>query len=200
MDQRLEALERDVKFLSLEVDKLMQKRQRQDGYLNDADKERMEELQRKIAARETTDEDTTIDWKIDHDILYSLLCISFFADQEIDESEKDAIFDSYKIFSDGVDNESFNRDFGLTTERFIALKTEEARQKQFDDSLEIIYADDRFQNEELLKLIDCYVGIANADDFIHENEVTLIQHAIKAWSLDVSIEKPKSGEKLKIQK
>ena len=200
MDQRLEALERDVKFLSLEVDKLMQKRQRQDGYLNDADKERMEELQRKIAARETTEEDTTRDWKIDHDILYSLLCISFFADQEIDESEKDAIFDSYKIFSDGVDNESFNRDFGLTTERFIALKTEEARQKQFDDSLEIIYADDRFQNEELLKLIDCYVGIANADDFIHENEVTLIQHAIKAWSLDVSIEKPKSGEKLKIQK
>ena len=199
MDQRLEALERDVKFLSLEVDKLMQKRKRQDGYLNDADKERMEELQRKISAREKTDEDTTIDWTIDHDILYSLLCISFFADQEIDESEKDAIFDSYKIFTDDVDNESFNRDFGLTTEKFIDLKTEEARQRQFDESLDIINADDRFQNEELIKLIDCYVDIANADDFIHENEVTLIQHAIKAWSLDVSIEKPKSGEKLKIQ-
>ena len=41
MDKRLEALQRDVKFLSLEVDKLMQKRQRQDGYLNDADKEQM---------------------------------------------------------------------------------------------------------------------------------------------------------------
>jgi len=199
MDQRLEALERDVKFLSLEVDKLMQKRKRQDGYLNDADKERMEELQRKISAREKTDEDTTIDWTIDHDILYSLLCISFFADQEIDESEKDAIFDSYKIFTDDVDNESFNRDFGLTTEKFIDLKTEEARQRQFDESLDIINTDDRFQNEELIKLIDCYVDIANADDFIHENEVTLIQHAIKAWSLDVSIEKPKSGEKLKIQ-
>jgi uncharacterized tellurite resistance protein B-like protein len=98
-----------------------------------------------------------------------------------------------------VDNESFNRDFGLTTEKFIDLKTEEARQRQFDESLDIINADDRFQNEELIKLIDCYVDIANADDFIHENEVTLIQHAIKAWSLDVSIEKPKSGEKLKIQ-
>ena len=41
MDKRLEALQRDVKFLSLEVDKLMQKRQRQDGYLNDNDKEKM---------------------------------------------------------------------------------------------------------------------------------------------------------------
>jgi len=200
MDQRLEALERDVKFLSLEVDKLMQKRKRQDGYLNDADKERMEELQRKIAARESTDEDTNIDWTINHDILYSLLCISFFADQEIDESEKDAIYNSYKIFADGVDNESFNKDFGLTTEKFIDLKTEEARQGQFDESLDTINADDGFQNEELIKLIDCYVEIANADDFIHENEVTLIQHAIKAWDLDVSIEKPKSGEKLKIQK
>ena len=62
MDKRLEALERDVKFLSLEVDKLMQKRKRQDGYLNDADKERMEELQRKISAREKTEEEKPIDW------------------------------------------------------------------------------------------------------------------------------------------
>ena len=57
MDKRLEALERDVKFLELEVDKLMQKRQKQDGYLNDGDKERLEDLQRKIAAREKTEEE-----------------------------------------------------------------------------------------------------------------------------------------------
>ncbi|GIS54799.1 hypothetical protein Ct9H90mP29_18410 [bacterium] len=122
MDKRLEALERDVKFLSLEVDKLMQKRKRQDGYLNDTDKERMEELQRKISAREKTEDEPTIDWSINHDVLYSLLCISFFADQEIDESEKDAIFNSYKLFVPNVDNEIFNRDFGMTTERFIELK------------------------------------------------------------------------------
>ena len=61
MDKRLEALERDVSFLSLEVDKLMQKRKRQDGYLNDVDKERVEELQRKIAARDKTEEDISID-------------------------------------------------------------------------------------------------------------------------------------------
>ena len=199
MDKRLEALERDVKFLSLEVDKLMQKRKRQDGYLNDTDKERMEELQRKISAREKTEDEPTVDWSINHDVLYSLLCISFFADQEIDESEKDAIFNSYKLFVPNVDNEIFNRDFGMTTEKFIELNTEEARQVQFDDSLIKIANADNFDNAELEKLINCYVEIANADDFIHENEVTLIQHAIRSWSMDIIIDKPKLGEKLKVK-
>ena len=200
MDKRLEALERDVKFLSLEVDKLMQKRKRQDGYLNDADKERMEELQRKISAREKTEEEDVVAWSIEHDILYSLLCISFFADQEIDESEKDAIFNSYKLFAPDINNEIFNRDFGMTTDKFIKLNTEEARQKQFDDSLDTIYDKEDFDTKTLEKLVDCYIEIANADEFIHENEVALIQHAIKAWSLDLTIAKPKSGERLKVQK
>ena len=98
MDKRLEELERNVQFLSLEVDKLMQKRQRQDGYLNDADKEKMEDLQRKISARENSDENKVTDWTVNHDLLYSLLCISFFADQEIDESEKNMIY-NYKEFN-----------------------------------------------------------------------------------------------------
>ena len=125
-----------------------------------------------------------------------MLCISFFADQEIDESEKDAILNSYKLFVPNIDNEIFNRDFGMTTERFIELNTEEARQAQFDDSLMKIADADNFDNAELEKLINCYVEIANADDFIHENEIILIQRAIDAWSLDVKINKPKSGEKL----
>ena len=200
MDKRLEALERDVKFLSLEVDKLMQKRKKQDDYLNDADKERMEELQRKISAREMTEEEDVVAWSIEHDILYSLLCISFFADQEIDESEKDAILNSYKLFAPDINNEVFNRDFGMTTDKFIKLNTEEARQKQFDDSLDTIYDKEDFDTKTLEKLVDCYVDIANADEFIHENEVTLIQHAIKAWSLNLTIAKPKSGERLKVQK
>jgi len=188
-----------VKFLSLEVDKLMQKRKRQDGYLNDADKERMEELQRKIAARETTEEEKLTEWMIHHDILYSLLCISFFADQEIDESEKSAIFDSYGKFVPNVTNESFNTDFGMATDKFIELKSEESRQKQFDDSLINIKDTEGFETDQLMELILSYIVIANADDFIHENEVILIQHAITIWELDIIVEKPKSGEKLKIQ-
>ena len=199
MDKRLEALERDVKFLSLEVDKLMQKRKRQDGYLNDADKERMEELQRKISAREKTEEEKPTEWTIHHDILYTLLCISFFADQEIDESEKSAIFDSYGKFVPNVTNESFNTDFGMATDKFIELRTEESRQKQFDDSLINIKDTEGFDTDQLMELILSYIVIANADDFIHENEVILIQNAITIWELDIIVEKPKSGEKLKIQ-
>ena len=66
---------------------------------------------------------------------YTVAMHFFFADQEIDDSEKDAIFNSYKLFVPNVDNEIFNRDFGMTTERFIELNTEDARQVQFDDSL-----------------------------------------------------------------
>ena len=198
MDKRLEALQRDVKFLSLEVDKLMQKRQRQDGYLNDADKDQMEDLQRKIAARANNDEDVVTTWTTNNDILYSLLCIAFFADEEIDESEKDIIYDSYKIFVPEVNNENFNHDFGLTTSKFIDLKTEDLRQKQFDKSL--LRIKEELTIDNIKKLVSCYVDIANADDFIHEKEVSLINHAIEIWNLDLKINKPKSGKKLEIKK
>ena len=198
MDKRLEALQRDVKFLSLEVDKLMQKRQRQDGYLNDTDKEQLEDLQRKIAARSGSDEDDSTPWTKDNDILYSLLCIAFFADEEIDESEKDIIFDSYRIFVPKVNNEMFNNDFGLATSKFIDLKTEELRQKQFDKSL--LNIKKSLADDDLNQLVKCYVNIANADDFIHENEVLLIKQAIEKWDLDFRLEKPKSGKKLELKK
>ena len=199
MDKRLEELERNVQFLSLEVDKLMQKRQRQDGYLNDVDKDRMEDLQRKIAARQKSEDETSRDWTIDHDLLYTLLCISFFADQEIDESEKNVIFNSYNNFIDNVTDNSFNIDFGMTTNKFIELKSESARQAYYDYSLLNIKNEKQFNNDNLLKLIQAYVDIANADDFIHEKEVTLIQHAINIWELNININKPKSGKKLEIK-
>ena len=58
---------------------------------------------------------------------------------------------------------------------------------------------EEFDGESLDTLIKCYIDIANADDFIHENEVVLIQHAIKIWGLDIVVEKPKSGDRLKIK-
>ena len=198
MDNRLEALERDVQFLTLEVDKLMQKRQRQDGFLNDADKERMEDLQRKISAREKSEDDKLIAWTIDHDILYTLLCISFFADQEIDESEKDVIYESFGKFVNEVTNDSFNTDFGLATGKFIELKNEESRQEQYEDSLLNIKNAEGTDSNQLLRLIHAFIDIANADEFIHENEVVLIQNAAAIWELDVEIKKPKYGDRLTI--
>ncbi len=199
MDNRLETLERDVQFLTLEADKLMQKRQRQDGYLNDTDKERMEDLQRKISAREKSDDDKPIDWTLDHDILYSLLCISFFADQEIDESEKGVIFESFGKFVKDVTNESFNIDFGLATGKFIDLKNEGSRQKQYEDSLINIKNSTKINLDQLNELLSSFIDIANADEFIHDNEVMLIQNAAALWELNVEINKPKSGDRLTIQ-
>ena len=199
MDKRLEELERNVQFLSLEVDKLMQKRQRQDGYLNDADKEKMEDLQRKISARENSDENKVTDWTVNHDLLYSLLCISFFADQEIDESEKSMIFKSYSDFIDDVTDNSFNIDFGMTTNKFIELKTESSRQAYFDYSLLNLKETKQFKKAQLLEIIQAFINIANADDFIHEKEVILIQHAINIWELDARVDKPKSGKKLELK-
>ena len=93
----------------------------------------------------------------------------------------------------------FNKNFGVTTEKFIELNTDNARQEQFDLSLENIKKDEGFDNQKLLTLVDCFVDIANADDFIHDNEVVLIQRAVNAWGLDIKVEKPKSGDKLKVK-
>ena len=135
-------------------------------------------------------------------IIFSTLCyVSRFADQEIDETEKEVIFNSYNKFIDGVTDQSFNIDFGMTTTKFIDLKSESSRQAYYDYSLLAIKEDKEFKHKDLVKVINAYVyDIANADDFIHEKEVTLIQHAINIWDLKLNINKPKSGKKLEIER
>ena len=99
-----------------------------------------------------------------------------------------------------VTNESFNSDFGLATEKFIGLENEESRQKQYENSLMNIKNSEETDSDQLLQLLHAFVEIANADEFIHENELLLIQNAVAIWELDVEINKPKSGDRLEIQK
>ena len=199
LDKKIEELEFDVQFLSLEMDKLMQKRQKQDGYLNEDDKKRLEDLQRKINAREKPDEELDITWNVDHDVLYTMLCIAFFADQEIDDIEKTVIFESFIRFVDNIDENSFNEHLNVATSRFIDLKNEDSRQNQFEKSLIEIQnkpgSDEKYLNE----LINTFIEIANADDFIHENEIMLINIAIDLWKLKITINKPKKNQKLEIE-
>ena len=199
LDKKIEELEFDVQFLSLEMDKLMQKRQKQDGYLNEDDKNRLEDLQRKINAREKPDEELDITWNVDHDVLYTMLCIAFFADQEIDDIEKTVIFESFIKFVDNIDENSFNEHLNVATSRFIDLKNEDSRQNQFEKSLIEIQnkpgSDEKYLNE----LINTFIEIANADDFIHENEIMLINIAIDLWKLKITINKPKKNQKLEIE-
>ena len=198
LDKKIEELEFDVQFLSLEVDKLMQKRQKQDGYLNEMDKNRLDDLQRKINAREKPEDENEITWDADHDVLYTMLCIAFFADQEIDDVEKTVIFESFNKFVNNIDEDGFNEHLNVATSRFIDLKKEEARQDQFEKSLTEIQNKPEADKKYLKELLNTYVDIANADDFIHENEIMLINIAINSWELEISINRPRKNQKLKI--
>ena len=138
-------------------------------------------------------------WSQHHDLVYAFVCVSFLADGEVDESEKEAMRGNVKVMLPDVSDEEYNAMEAEVINKFIELGDVEARMAHYGTCLEALKGlfttdEDRF------KVVKNLAYIARADDFIHENEVTLIQHAIKAWNLDVSIEKPKSGEKLKIQK
>ena len=98
-----------------------------------------------------------------------------------------------------VTNESFNSDFGLATEKFIGLGNEESRQKQYEDSLMNIKNSEETDSDQWLQLLHAFIDIANADEFIHENEFMLIKNAVAIWELDVEISKPTSGDRLEIQ-
>jgi uncharacterized tellurite resistance protein B-like protein len=54
-------------------------------------------------------------------------------------------------------------------------------------------------SDQLLQLLHAFIDIANADEFIHENELMLIKNAVAIWELDVEISKPTSGDRLEIQ-
>jgi len=198
MDARIEELERDVQYLALEVDKIIQKKQKQDGFLNDADKDKLEDLQRKISARDLPDEEHKIEWTSIHDLLYTLICIAFFADQEIDETEKMEIYDTFKHFATDIDENEFNLGFGLATNKFIELGKEEERENYYITSLNSIKQNFNNENEKLIEVINAFIDIANADDFIHENEIMLINQAINEWKLDVNLIKNDDNNKLQL--
>ena len=127
-----------------------------------------------------------------------MLCIAFFADQEIDDVEKTVIFESFNKFVNNIDDDGFNEHLNVATSRFIDLKKEEARQDQFEKSLTEIQNKPEADKKYLKELLNTYVDIANADDFIHENEIMLINIAINSWELEISIDRPRKNQKLKI--
>ena len=121
--------------------------------------------------------------------MYTLLSIAFFADQEIDETEKNVIYENYGTLVKNVTEDSFNSDFGLAAKKFIELEKEESRQKQYEKSL-LNIKNMEMDSDKLQRLLFAYIDIANADDFIHENELILIQNAIDLWELQSTINKP----------
>ncbi len=179
--KRLLKLEADTQYLSMEVENLLNKRHVQGGFLNDSDSEKLEDLQRKMSIRKTKQADSA-SWTGENELLYTLICIAF-SDRDIDDSEKDVIHDTFKTMLPDVSDDHFNALFIPTTQRYIKLQDSESQTQQYISSLnELVTFFDK-DIDKLHKLLTKYIDLANADNFIHENEVKLIKLAVKTWDL-----------------
>lgn len=179
--KRLKKLEADTQYLSMEAESLLNKQNVQDGFLNETDRIRLEDIQQKISIRKIKPID--IDkWAGENEVLYTLICIAF-SDRDIDDAEKVVIHKTFKTLFPEISEDHFNDIFISTTQRYIDLQSFEAQTKQYQKSLiEIITY---FNNEVkvLQLLLQMYVELANADNFIHENELKLIKLTIENWRI-----------------
>jgi len=105
------------------------------------------------------------------------LCVSFLADGEVDESEKEAMRGNVKVMLPEVSDDMYNAMEAEVIDKFIDLGDEATRMNQYGTSLESLKGmfssdDDRF------KVIKNLAYIARADDFIHDNEMAMIEQAV----------------------
>ena len=116
-------------------------------------------------------------WSQHHDLVYAFVCVSFLADGEVDESEKEAMRGNVKVMLPDVSDDAYNAMEAEVIDKFIDLGDEAARTNQYGASLEALKEmfpsdDDRY------KVVKNLAYIARADDFIHDNEMAMIEQAV----------------------
>mgnify|MGYP001265128020 FL=1 len=121
-------------------------------------------------------------WSQDHDLVYAFVCVSFLADGQVDESEKEAMRGNVKVMLPNVSDDEYNQMEAEVIEKFIDLGDEAARMNQYGVSLEAL-KDVFTSDEDRYKVIKNLAYIARADDFIHENEMAMVEKAVS--SLDM---------------
>ena len=121
-------------------------------------------------------------WSQNHDLVYAFVCVSFLADGEVDESEKEAMRGNVKVMLPNVSDDEYNQMEAEVIEKFIDLGDEAARMNQYGDSLEAL-KDVFTSDEDRYKVVKNLAYIARADDFIHENEMAMVEKAVS--SLDM---------------
>ncbi len=121
-------------------------------------------------------------WSQDHDLVYAFVCVSFLADGQVDESEKEAMRGNVKVMLPNVSDDEYNQMEAEVIEKFIDLGDEAARMNQYGDSLEAL-KDVFTSDEDRYKVVKNLAYIARADDFIHENEMAMVEKAVS--SLDM---------------
>ena len=121
-------------------------------------------------------------WSQDHDLVYAFVCVSFLADGQVDESEKEAMRGNVKVMLPNVSDDEYNQMEAEVIEKFIDLGDEVARMNQYGVSLEAL-KDVFTSDEDRYKVVKNLAYIARADDFIHENEMAMVEKAVS--SLDM---------------
>ena len=121
-------------------------------------------------------------WSQHHDLVYAFVCVSFLADGEVDESEKEAMRGNVKVMLPDVSDDAYNVMEAEVIDKFIDLGDEAARTNQYGRSLEALK--DMFaSDEDRYKVVKNLAYIARADDFIHDNEMAMIEQAVSTLDM-----------------
>ena len=121
-------------------------------------------------------------WSQHHDLVYAFVCVSFLADGEVDESEKEAMRGNVKVMLPDVSDDAYNAMEAEVIDKFIDLGDETARTNQYGASLEALK--DMFtSDDDRYKVVKNLAYIARADDFIHDNEMAMIEQAVSALDM-----------------
>ena len=89
-------------------------------------------------------------WSQHHDLVYAFVCVSFLADGEVDESEKEAMRGNVKVMLPDVSDEEYNAMEAEVINKFIELGDSNSRMDQYGSSLEALKGlftsdDDRYK-------------------------------------------------------
>ena len=121
-------------------------------------------------------------WSQHHDLVYAFVCVSFLADGEVDESEKEAMRGNVKVMLPDVSDDAYNAMEAEVIDKFIDLGDESARTNQYGASLEALKGM-FLSDEDRFKVVKNLAYIARADDFIHDNEMAMVEQAVSALDM-----------------
>ena len=134
-------------------------------------------------------------WSQHHDLVYAFVCVSFLADGEVDESEKEAMRGNVKVMLPDVSDEEYNSMEAEVINKFIELGDESSRMDQYGASLETLkglFTSD----EDRYKVVKNLAYIARADDFIHENEMAMVEQAVSGLDMTDKVKLVKTDSTL----
>ena len=137
-------------------------------------------------------------WSQHHDLVYAFVCVSFLADGEVDESEKEAMRGNVKVMLPDVSDDAYNAMEAEVIDKFIDLGDESARINQYGASLEALKG--MFSSDEdRFKVVKNLAYIARADDFIHDNEMAMVEQAVSTLDMTDKVNLVKTDSTLVVE-